>query len=193
MREPSPDFKKNRVGPKSISTPGNLNAWAEMHDQYGSMPWQDLFDASITHATEGFEIDPFTAWMISIAYGDFSPYSRSFYGKDGEPLKVGELLVQQDLGKTLQEIANNGVRAFYEGQIAEAIDQAMVKSGSFLRIEDLKKNEAEWWEPLKINYRDYEVYTAALPANSKISAHRYSNTAAKYTGAPAPIRVAYFP
>ena len=34
---------------------------------------------------------------------------------------------------------------------------------------------------------------AALPANSKISAHKYSNTAAMYTGAPAPILAATRP
>ena len=43
MRPPTPDYMKNRVGPKSISTPGNLNAWAEMHRMYGSLPWQVLF------------------------------------------------------------------------------------------------------------------------------------------------------
>lgn len=41
--------------------------------------------------------------------------------------------------------------------------------------------------------RDFLLSRAAFPANSKISAHKYSKTAAKYTGAPAPMRVAYFP
>ena len=39
MREPTPEYLKNRVGPKAISTPGNLNAWVEMHREYGKMPW----------------------------------------------------------------------------------------------------------------------------------------------------------
>lgn len=43
MREPTPNYKQNRVGAKSISTPGNLNAWKAMHDQYGKLAWQDLF------------------------------------------------------------------------------------------------------------------------------------------------------
>ena len=34
---------------------------------------------------------------------------------------------------------------------------------------------------------------AALPANSKTSAAKYSNTAARYTGAPAPTLSAYLP
>ena len=39
MRAPTVDYMKNRKGPKSISTPGNLNAWKKMHDTYGKLPW----------------------------------------------------------------------------------------------------------------------------------------------------------
>jgi len=166
MRSPSPDFMKNRVGPKSISTPGNLNAWAAMHKEYGQKEWSSLFDSAIRHAERGHEVSPFVAWMISFGFEDFSDYSKSFYGKNGQGLKAGDTLVQKDLAKTFQLIAKEGVRPFYHGSIAQAIDQEMKAVGSFLALEDLQQNEAEWWKPLKMEYRDYDVYTAALPANS---------------------------
>ncbi len=166
MRPPTPNYKQNRVGPKSISTPGNLNAWDAMHEQYGQLDWSALFDHAIRHAEEGFEIDPFTARMIDIAFEEFSPYARLFYGKDGAPLKAGDTLVQKDLAGTFRLIAGEGPEPFYEGSLAKAIDEEMRAVESFLSIEDLRHNEAEWWEPLQIDYRGYEVYTAALPANS---------------------------
>lgn len=166
MRPPTPDYKQNRIGPKSISTPGNLNAWADMHKKYGNLEWKGLFDHAIKYAEKGFEIDAFTEFMIRLGYEDFSEYSHSFYGKNGEGLKDGDILIQKDLAQTFKTIAAEGVTSFYQGEIAQAIDKKMKEVGSFLALEDLQKNEAEWWEPLKIDYRGYEVYTAALPANS---------------------------
>jgi len=166
MRAPTPNYQQNRVGPKSISTPGNLNAWAAMHEEYGQLPWKTLFEPAIEHAAKGYAISPLIAGMIQNAFGDFSAYSRTFYGKNDIPLKAGETLIQSDLANTFRQISENGVASFYQGTIAQAIDKKMKAVGSFLSIEDLQNNKAEWWTPLKIDYRGYEVYTASLPANS---------------------------
>jgi len=166
MRAPTPDFIKNRTGPKSISTPGNLNAWEAMHSQYGKLDWKVLFNSAIKHAEDGFTISATTARWIHIAFDDFSPYTRSFYGKNDKPLEKGDQLIQTDLADTFKTIATNGVQSFFEGDIAIAIDKKMSEVGSFLSFEDLKNNEAEWWEPIKYPYKGFDVYTAALPANS---------------------------
>lgn len=166
MRAPTPDFMVNRFGPKSISTPGNLNAWEAMHSAYGSLKWNNLFDSAINYAENGFTISGTTSRYIKSAFDDFSDYTKSFYGKDGKPLEEGDKLIQTDLASTFKHIASEGGASFYSGEIAKTIDTQMKEVGSFLSIEDLKNNKAEWWEPLKMNYRGYDVYTAALPANS---------------------------
>lgn len=166
MREPTPGFKENRVGAKSISTPGNLNAWKSMHEQYGKLAWEGLFESAIQHAEEGFVVDAFTERMIALAFDDFSSYTKVFYSKDGKALKEGDQLIQADLAKTFRLIASEGTTPFYQGEVAQAIDKKMQEMGSFLSLEDLKNNEAEWWEPLEMNYRGYQVFTASLPANS---------------------------
>lgn len=166
MREPTPDYMKNRTGPKSISTPGNLNAWAAIHENYGKLEWSVLFENAISTAENGFIISENTARWIGIAFDDFSSYTRGFYGKNEKPLEVGDRLIQADLAKTFKIIAEKGVTPFFKGDIAKAIDRQMKEAGSFLSIKDLENNEAEWWEPLKFNYKGYEVYTASLPANS---------------------------
>ena len=166
MRAPTEGFMQNRVGPKSISTPGNLNAWADMHEKFGTMEWKILFNSAIGHAENGFQIGGATASQIERAFETFSPYSQSFYGKDGNSLQEGDLLIQSDLAKTFKRVAKEGVKPFYSGDLAQAIDAEMKKAGSFLSLEDLQNNKAEWWEPYKFNYRGYDVYTASLPANS---------------------------
>lgn len=166
MREPTIGYMENRIGPKSISTPGNLNAWASLHQEYGKLDWKLLFQSAIQYAEGGFTISPALAKMIERAYPEFSTYSKAIYGMNGSPLKGGDRLIQSDLGKTFGELADVGVAPFYSGSIAKAIDRKMEEVGSFLSIDDLKSNQAEWGEPLKINYKGFDVYTASLPANS---------------------------
>lgn len=165
MRAPVVEHMKNRKGPKSISTPGNLNAWKEMHVKYGTMPWTDLFEHAILYARDGFPIPSYMAELVASSYKEFSEYSKSFYGKDGQPLKEGEILVQKDLAKTYEIIASEGVEPFYSGHIALQIDKQMKAICSFLSIEDLRADVAEWWDPLKINYKGYDVYTIGTPGN----------------------------
>jgi len=137
-----------------------------MHELYGKLAWEGLFEHAIQHAEEGFVVDPFTERMIALAFNDLSTYTKSFYGKDGQALKEGDQLIQADLAKTFRLIASEGTAPFYQGELAQVMDKKMQEMGSFLSLEDLKNNEAEWWEPLEMNYRGYQVFTAALPANS---------------------------
>ncbi len=165
MRAPTVDYMSNRKGPKSISTPGNLNSWKVMHTTYGKMPWNKLFDSAIKYAKNGFPVSPYIAKLIASSFSEFSDYSKSFYGIKGHSLKEGELLIQKDLAKTYELIALKGVEPFYYGEIAQQIDKQMKELGSFLSIEDLRADVAEWWEPIKINYKGYNVYTMGTPGN----------------------------
>lgn len=165
MREPTLNYLENRKGPKSISTPGNLNAWQEMHKGYGKMPWDCLFERAISYAKTGFPISPYIAKLIASSFNEFSDYSKSFYGKNGHPLQEGDILVQKDLAKTYELIALKGVDPFYRGEIALLIDKQMKECESFLCIEDLRTDLAEWWEPIKLNYKGYHVYTIGTPGN----------------------------
>ncbi len=165
MRAPAADYLDNRKGPKSICTPGNLNAWKEMHARYGKAPWGSLFNRARDYAKNGYPVSPYIAKLIAASFNEFSNYSKSFYGKNGQPLKEGEILIQKDLAKTYELIASKGVDPFYNGKIALRIDKQMKASGSFLSIEDLRADVAEWWDPLKTNYKGYDIYTMGTPGN----------------------------
>jgi gamma-glutamyltranspeptidase/glutathione hydrolase len=169
MRPPTKDYLQNLVGPKSISTPGNLNAWKVMHDKYGTLPWAGLFDDATYYAEKGFAVSPFIAKVIAAYFDGFSDYSKSFYGKDGRPLKEGEILIQKDLAKTYRLIAEHGVDPFYRGDIAVMIDKQMKAIGSFLSIDDLRMDVAQWWDPISIHYKGYDVYTMGTPGNGFVA------------------------
>ena len=165
FRSPTPNYMENRRGAKSVSTPGNVNAWAAMADR-GKLEWGELFDAAIRIAEEGYEVDERIADLIGRAYEDFPAHARAFYGVDGRPLVEGERLVQRDLGNSFRLVARDGAEAFHGGELGAAIDAAMREAGSFLRLADLAGNEPEWWDAISIDYRGHQVVIAPPPANS---------------------------
>jgi len=166
MRPPTPGYIDNRLGAKSVSTPGNLHAWEAMHKQYGKLKWNELFQSAITNAEKGFAINQQLENFIRGSLSQMSAYTKGFYTNNGNLLKAGDTLIQKDLAKTYRLIAANGVNDFYKGKIADAIDKAMKEKDGFLRKADLEKDVAEWYDPIHINYKGFEIYTASPPSNA---------------------------
>ena len=165
-RAPTPGYMENRRGAKAVSTPGNVNAWRAMWEAYGALEWADLLEPAARLAAEGFILDERSAAMIERAFEEFPPHAQVFYGTGGRPLRGGERLVQTDLARSLRLVGERGAAALHGGELGVAIDRAMREADGFLRLEDLERNEAEWWDPIEISYRGHTVQTASPPANS---------------------------
>ena len=119
FRSPTPNYKENRRGSKAVSTPGNVNAWQAMSEEYGNLEWKQLFEPAIELASEGFVISEGLAGTIEYTFDSFPEHAKYFYGKDGEPLKAGDPLIQGDLAKSLRLIAEEGAKAVYGGEMLE--------------------------------------------------------------------------
>ncbi len=166
FREPTPDFIDNRCGARAVTTPGNLNAWERLSEDYGELEWRRLFDPAIELADEGFVLNNTTAGWVDAAWPAFPENARSIYGNDGAPLGAGETLVQEDLANSFGLIAEQGSEVLYGGELGEAIDVTMRENGGFLTLNDLRDNQARWRETVSVDHRGYEVVTASPPATS---------------------------
>jgi len=166
FRPPTPGYKENRVGPKAVSTPGNVHAWEAMSKRYGRLAWKTLFGPAVRLAEEGFAVDNGIAGIIEAAFEEFSERAKAVYGANGKPLQAGDRLIQKELAGSLRAVAEGGAKVFYEEEIGRAIAQEMKRTGGFLSFQDLRNDRAEWFDPIHISYRGIEVYTAAPPANS---------------------------
>ncbi len=165
-RAPTPDYMANRVGPKAVSTPGASRAWQAMHDRFGSLAWAGLLQPAIDAAEDGFVLDERIAGLIAYSFDEFGDYPQSIFGKNGQPLAEGDRLIQSDLAATLRVLAEEGTDAIYGGQLGAAIDAAMSESGGFLAMTDLENHKADWWTPLHLAFRGYDVYTPSAPAGA---------------------------
>ena len=166
FRAPTANYLENRKGAKAISTPGNANAWETLAKEHGKLPWPRLLEPAIKLAHEGFPISANTAKHIQSEFAAFPDHAKAIYGKHGKPLQAGDRLVQKDLAKSLRLLAEQGAKVIHGGELGEAIDRAMRDSGAFLRLDDLKRNRAEWWEPIRIDYRGHKIVASPLPNNA---------------------------
>jgi gamma-glutamyltranspeptidase/glutathione hydrolase len=166
FRAPTPNHLQNRKGAKAVSTPGNANAWETLAKAHGKLPWPKLLAPAIKLADEGFAISAHTARYIQSEFAAFPDHAKRIYGQDGKPLQAGDRLVQKDLARSLRLLAEQGARAIHGGELGEAIDKTMRETGGFLRLEDLKANRAEWWDPISIDYRGHKVVASPLPNNA---------------------------
>ena len=166
FRPPTPDLTENRCGAKAVATPGNVNAWETLSEDYGELEWRRLFGPAIDLAEGGYVLGDITAGWIGASWSVFPENAKSIYGNDGTPLKAGERLVQEDLGRSLRVVADQGAGAMYEGELGEAIDSAMRENGGYLTIDDLRNNRARWRDTIGVDHQGYQVVTASPPATS---------------------------
>jgi gamma-glutamyltranspeptidase/glutathione hydrolase len=166
FRPPTPNYLENRRNAKAVSTPGNVNAWKALSEDYGDLQWRSLFDPSIELAKGGFVIDEENAGWIASEFPAFPEHAKAIYGRDGVPLEAGEVLVQEDLARSLRLIAERGSGVVYGGELGEDLVSEVQRNGGFLTMEDLRNNRAEWRETIGMNYRGYKLVTASPPVTS---------------------------
>src|SRR5215210_2059897 len=166
FRPPTPGYQENRCGGPVVSTPGNLNAWRLMWEEYGEERWSGLFDPAVRHAEDGFVIREETAGWIGSEYPAFPAHAQEIYGKDGAPLQTGDRLVQKDLAGSLRLIAERGAGAVYGGELGRAMVAEARENGGFLTEEDLQENSARWRETVSSDYGGGSIVTAGPPSTA---------------------------
>ena len=95
--------------------------------------------------------------------------SLSIYFRDGDPLKEFSIMKRPDLANTFRVISKNGIKGFYEGEIADKIVNAMNSNGGLITHEDLKNYKSFFRMPIAINYKGHKVFTAAPPSGGGIT------------------------
>jgi len=157
---------------KAAGVPGTVRGLELAHQKYGRLPWKDLVAPSIQLARDGFSVDAGLARSLNgvLSRTDkenplFAELFHLYAKPDGTPWQPGDRLVQPELADTLEEIAQHGAAAFYEGSIAERIVEEMQHSQGIITREDLKSYRAQMREPIQIRYRDVDVYAPPLPSS----------------------------
>ena len=156
-----------------VTVPGAPKAWAELNGRFGRLPLAEDLAPAVSYARDGYPCAPNLAllWDEAAAlYGEklrgaeFDAWFQTFT-RDGRAPEAGDLVCLPDHAVTLEEIGASNAESFYRGELASRIDAESRKYGGYLRAEDLASFEARWVEPIRVNYRGYEV--CEIPPNGQ--------------------------
>ncbi len=150
-----------------VTVPGALDGWALVTERYGTMSLAELLLPAIRYAEEGFPVAEKTAHDWSKATDKLSahPNSAAHYLVNGRAPNAGEIFRQKNLAASLKKIADGGKEVFYGGALAEEIVKFSQKNGGLLSLKDFSDHTSTWVEPIKTNYRGYEVLE--MPPNTQ--------------------------
>ena len=150
----------------AAGVPGTVDGTIEAHKKYGKLKFKDIIQPSIDMARKGFPVTK--AQARSFNGMKKTLLERNLPGvafiKDSEEWKEGDLLVQEDLAKTLELIKEKGRDGFYSGVNAGLIVEEMKRGGGLISLEDLQNYKSIWRKPVSGNYKDYKIIS--MPPSS---------------------------
>jgi gamma-glutamyltranspeptidase/glutathione hydrolase len=162
----------NHRGALSVGVPGTVAGLWKAHQERGSLPWAQLVAPAIKLAREGIPI----TYSLQSGFArnksrfDLYPSSRAkFFKADGTAYELGELWVQEDLAHTLELIQANGRDGFYKGENAKRLADYMAANGGIITEEDLELYQPVEREPIRGNYRGYEIVSMPPPSSGGVA------------------------
>jgi gamma-glutamyltranspeptidase/glutathione hydrolase len=168
-----PDPKKSRDSGLSVGVPGTVAGLVLAHARYGSgkLKLADLIQPAIALAVAGVVVEEDLADSLPRAVGRLGRFAatRAVFFNGDKPFARGEKLKQLDLARTLERIATDGPEAFYQGETAKRIVEAVKAEGGIMTMADLAGYKPVIRKPVTGSYRGYAI--ASMPPPSSGGVH----------------------
>ncbi len=156
----------------TVTVPGAPAAWRDLHQKFGRLPFEQLFERAIAYAEHGYIVSSTVArfWenaarrYATFQGNEFKNWATTFTQNNRTP-KAGEQFFLPDHAKTLRRIAQTYSQDFYTGQLAQAIEEFAAQTGGVLTQEDLRNHTSTWVNPISTNYRGYDIWE--IPPNGQ--------------------------
>jgi gamma-glutamyltranspeptidase / glutathione hydrolase len=164
--------KGSTDGPISAAIPGEPAAFEFLARKYGKLPLKQSLQPAIRLAREGFPL------YLRLQFGIKSKRdilmrspdaAKAFLTADGNVPEVGAIIKQPELANTLEAIANQGARGFYEGRVARNLVAGVRAGGGIWTLEDLKNYRVVERKPLIGEYHGARIVTASPPSSGGIA------------------------
>ncbi len=151
---------------RTAMVPGFMAGVEAAHERFGKLPFASLFGPAVYFAEQGFELKPFHQGVIDARTDVLSrrPDTRAVFTRaDGAWYRAGDLFRQPELARTLKNVASKGADYMYTGEWGQKLVEAVQSEGGKMTMEDLRRYEPLWSEPLRSTYRGLDVYATAPP------------------------------
>lgn len=155
------------LGWDSVTVPGAVSGWVALSDEFGKLPFADLFSAAIDYARKGFQVGHITAavWQRSKSvYAAYPAFMQTFMPNGRSP-QAGEMVKLPHHASTLERIAASKGDDFYRGELAEAMISDCKKHDGAMTLDDLANHRAQWITPISQQYRGVTLHE--IPPNGQ--------------------------
>ncbi len=161
------------VGGLSVGVPGAVRMLELAHQEHGALEWSGLFEPAIALSENGFEVSPRLNGLLARVpkLKQLPAAAEYFYDEGGAPRPVGHVLKNPAYAQTLKTVAEGGAAAFYSGDIAAAIVEAVntAPNPGGMTLDDLANYQAEKLEPVCGFYRAYQICSMAPPSSGGVT------------------------
>ncbi|MES2279315.1 MAG: gamma-glutamyltransferase [Bacteroidota bacterium] len=155
---------------QASGVPGSVDGMVAAYRKYGKLKWADLVEPAITLARDGFKITKRLADDLNRNSADFKQRNpgKKYFLKDTR-WQEGDMLVQDDLAKTLELIRDKGRDGFYDGTVADQLVAEMQSGKGMVTKADLKNYHSVWRKPIVGKYKGYKIITMPPPSSGGIA------------------------
>lgn len=157
------------VGNLSAGIPGTVRGMAAVHSRFGHLPWKDVVAPAIVLARDGFVVPE---RLQKNRDADMPNYAgKTNFAAYYAGMNAGAVFKQPQLAATLQRIAAQGDKGFYEGRTADLIVAQMARGPvkGIITKADLAGYKAVWREPVRASWNGFDVITAPPPSSGGIA------------------------
>jgi gamma-glutamyltranspeptidase/glutathione hydrolase len=173
----TPEYFQNKYGPDamqppkrgidSVTVPGAVASWVAMSERFGKLPFADLMQSAIEIAERGYLLSVVVQekWAAAVQELHNQPGFADHLLPWGRAPQVGELFQFPAAARGLRAIANTKGKAFYGGEIAQALEKFSNAHGGSLKASDFAAYQADWVTPIAQNYRGHTLHE--IPPNGQ--------------------------
>ncbi|MGE6453029.1 gamma-glutamyltransferase [Shewanella baltica] len=163
--------KLSREHGLAVGVPGTVMGMSLALEKYGTMTLAQVAAPAIKMAQEGISVTPDLAESLAGLKRRMTQWPTTaaiFYKADGIDYQVDDILKQPELAHSLSLIAEKGTKGFYEGETATKLINAVKDAGGIMTLDDLKNYKVVERDPVRGEYRGYEVVSMPPPSSGGV-------------------------
>ena len=161
----------SRKNHRWVGVPGTVAGFVLAHEQFGTLPWENLVMPAVRLAEGGFVLNSLADALNRALERSENDEFKRVYGKNGgaEAWQASDRLVLSDLGRSLRRIAEQGNDGFYAGETADLLAAEMEQGDGYISKEDLSGYAAVLRKPIRTTFRGNEIFSAPPPSSGGIA------------------------
>ena len=164
------DDKRSKIGHLASGVPGSVDGMVKIHEKFGTINWNELIDPSIKVARNGFMITKKQAkGLNNVKELLLNANNHQLSLVNDTQWEEGNLLVQENLAKTLEEIKSSKRDGFYKGKVAKLILDEMKSGGGIISQTDLDNYSSVWRDPIIGYFKNHKIISMGPPSSGGIA------------------------